>query len=1126
MINRLQRFDHHNSSYERPNSNWICGRTADGCPCGQGPDRSGRCQIKFECAPVLAGESWVCTRPENAGGPCETGPDAEGRCCRAAEPCRPVRSLRSRRGIVGLWFAALTIGGLLMGFGLDGGRGFVHPGPEILGHAEIADCKTCHVAFEEDESSWLLAAFRKPDPVADSKKCQACHDKGENALLAHSMDGRKLKAHTEAIKKDLSNPARPPMLLQMSERLFDRPNEVSGSLACASCHKEHQGETFDPTLVSNDRCQSCHSVKFPSLAAGHPPFGGYPYKRRTRIAFDHEKHFRKNFEQSKKPNAPKTCATCHQPGPAGEYMLVQSFESTCATCHMEDIEGKSVSGPKGILVLNVPGLDRETLEARGYSVGQWPDLALSEGFTPFMKLLLSRDVRIADDLDAIDLLDLQDLAEATEQDLATVQRVAWAMKELLMDLVDLGPEAVEARLTGRLTQDVDNTVLARMLGQISLDVLRAASRSWFPALRRDVEKHREEKAAYRDSAWQTRFALWRQYNRTRVRAVPGDESGVPGGKRGSNPGLIQLAQAATDLLSDSDDLLDKESLRLDDLEQLLKEDAEGDNSLFKTPAHTAAPAPEPAEEKNAAEPAEEQKVAEPEPSPEPEPEAAPEGEGKAVASEEEPAKPEAETETAGQVPTVVPPAKPEPPQPASPEPELLQEPAPPAMAEKKSVEPEETPAEVAAEVPQDAPEDLEEQGPDPEVWASAGGWFRRDDSLYYRPAEHYDRFMQTWLDLAAGVHGTAAESYGAAILARFGDKDTPGKCTKCHSIDRQEDGVLHVNWQPFAPAPNRKSFTHFNHSVHFSQVEEKGCMTCHELSGATTFAAGFSDFDPQSFTSNFSPIKREVCADCHTEVSAGDACVTCHRYHIGTFAPTPVNTTIASLAAPVAVKKEEDEPEVPRAVVAARPKGWTDSILEEPGVFGPEFPIVPEKRKPVEALPGPAPDLAALAELGEVPGALDVAETRSRWGWDEVEISDAPGEEFGGIAPGAALAHANQLGAPLRQDGIAPSAAESDNLQEPAAEEKPALILLKLEVSPSLGAAKMMRKQLRASHPEVLGARSIFFHKAEGVEGAPGYSVLAGPFLDQAMAESQCDRLQEQSQTCTVVQYKNPISIQ
>jgi len=96
--------------------------------------------------------------------------------------------------------------------------------------------------------------------------------------------------------------------------------------------------------------------------------------------------------------------------------------------------------------------------------------------------------------------------------------------------------------------------------------------------------------------------------------------------------------------------------------------------------------------------------------------------------------------------------------------------------------------------------------------------------------------------------------------------------------------------------------------------------------------------------------------------------------------------------------------------------------------------------------------------------------------------------------------HANQLGAPLRQDGIAPSAAESDNLQEPAAEEKPALILLKLEVSPSLGAAKMMRKQLRASHPEVLGARSIFFHKAEGVEGAPGYSVLAGPFLDQAMA--------------------------
>ena len=32
-------------------------------------------------------------------------------------------------------------------------------------------------------------------------------------------------------------------------------------------------------------------------------------------------------------------------------------------------------------------------------------------------------------------------------------------------------------------------------------------------------------------------------------------------------------------------------------------------------------------------------------------------------------------------------------------------------------------------------------------------------------------------------------------------------------------------------------------------------------------------------------MERRVCADCHTEAEAGDGCLVCHNYHVGTFAP-------------------------------------------------------------------------------------------------------------------------------------------------------------------------------------------------------------------------------------------------
>ncbi|MEM7044142.1 MAG: cytochrome c3 family protein [Pseudomonadota bacterium] len=173
---------------------------------------------------------------------------------------------------------------------------------------------------------------------------------------------------------------------------------------------------------------------------------------------------------------------------------------------------------------------------------------------------------------------------------------------------------------------------------------------------------------------------------------------------------------------------------------------------------------------------------------------------------------------------------------------------------------------------------------DPEEWAKAGGWYRKDYILYYRPVGHEDVVLRTWLDISAQSFGTPAERYGDALFQLLADKNTPGKCTKCHSIDQQPGGALAINWGTFQPTVGESQFTSFVHSTHFSAVGDDGCIACHRLNEDTNYLKFFEQRDPHQFVANFGPMKREVCADCHVEQSAGDACTQCHQYHIGEFA--------------------------------------------------------------------------------------------------------------------------------------------------------------------------------------------------------------------------------------------------
>ncbi len=976
MMKRLQSFDFDRSPYQRVSDKWVCGYAAEGRPCRLGPTGKGRCQSTSECEPRHDGGQWLCTRSEDLGGPCEEGPDSDGGCCQQRPRCVPHASLRRRRGKVTFWATALTLALAALVLGSELRAPAFDPGPVIQGHGEVGNCGTCHVAFAGGPAGWLRAAVRPDDPHGDSKKCVACHDRGRHATHPHNLAPAVLERHTKTITANTPQ-SRPSWPVALRDAVFALPEQAEDALACATCHKEHRGAQFDATEVADDRCQTCHAVKFDSFSEGHPPFDRYPYLRRTRLAFNHQRHFDRNFAESKIKNPPKTCATCHVPDDSGRYMEVKPFDETCAACHRRDIRGEGLAGTKGLPVFALPELDLETLQEKKIDIGEWPEYAIAQSISPFMVLMLSGQPGLEIDLAILERLQLNDLTEAKEGELRAVQRVAWGIKELLHDIVVTGAETVRGRVELSLNRNLDAGIAAQLTAQIPLDVMRGAQRDWFPALKREIEERRQKRAALGPASRQRRSFAFRGFSLPawgpRLAAGRDRLGGHPTQGRRA-PDRLQLAQSEDDLLSD-DKLVDKESLRLEDFEILKQEDSSGDNSglgeiapsgggapakeeaVAKPDPNKVAPPPPRASERPGDEtPPVESAPAEAAPVEKAKGETAPAETAPAEAAPADAAPAEAATETAQ--PTAPAPAQDEAPAPTT-QPEvaaggggdllsgddklldkkslrledfdqLLKEDsssdnsdlgalAPsgggaPAAPAAKQPEPAAAPKqeEPAVAAPKEAPAKAEEVDPEPEVaapyepldpsvdpetWAGFGGWFRQDYIVYYQPVAHRDPFMRAWIDLAAKAHGTRAEPGGRALMAVFRDKASPGKCTRCHSQDQRPAGGMKVNWRPYYASQSFRPFTVFNHSFHFSLVGTKGCGTCHELQKGDDFAAGYKDLDPQTFQSNFAPMKVEVCSECHVAESAGEACVQCHRFHVGEFPIIPVRTVIAEMTA-------------------------------------------------------------------------------------------------------------------------------------------------------------------------------------------------------------------------------------
>ena len=167
--------------------------------------------------------------------------------------------------------------------------------------------------------------------------------------------------------------------------------------------------------------------------------------------------------------------------------------------------------------------------------------------------------------------------------------------------------------------------------------------------------------------------------------------------------------------------------------------------------------------------------------------------------------------------------------------------------------------------------------------AKAGGWYREYFTLFYRPAGHEDRFYRQWLDsTAAALPANPSGAIEASVKMLTAD-ETPGRCVKCHSVDRDQAGVLAINWHAKRPQPAVRTLTRFSHRSHLSLTGDKGCLHCHAWreQRPQDFLEAYDGADPYIDNSNFQNMDKAVCVECHRPDRVSDACLTCHYYHAG-----------------------------------------------------------------------------------------------------------------------------------------------------------------------------------------------------------------------------------------------------
>jgi tetratricopeptide (TPR) repeat protein len=431
------------------------------------------------------------------------------------------------------------IGVIAAFLGGDEGRHFMMPGKLSSHHAGLTNCSTCHSGAQSGQVDLLHRLMTQVEPRQNSNLCLTCHVMGAEPFAPHTHAVDDLERRTQKLRL-ASKDWQPESLMQrIAFPATVKSRGPDAEIQCATCHKEHQGVFANLKAVSNQRCQTCHVSRFSTFADSHPQFDKFPYQRRPRIAFDHQSHMTKHFPEATKAAisgqvAPVNCTDCHHVGVRQRYMQVNSFATMCSGCHNGDITGATqVSGPKGIDVLAVPGLDVATLNERGIDIGSWPEKS-EASLTPFMKLVLKSE---GDDVvSGVAGFDLLDLRNANDQDFARVANLAWAVKRLFNRLETTNLSSAKLVANDALGTQIDK--MAALTGGMSHDVIMAGNREWFPGLQDELSRH-EHGEPTRDSMPSAKLASAPKLPPSSIddsakAAAKSPSADIPGGNAGDN----------------------------------------------------------------------------------------------------------------------------------------------------------------------------------------------------------------------------------------------------------------------------------------------------------------------------------------------------------------------------------------------------------------------------------------------------------------------------------------------------------------------------------------------------------------------------------------------------------------
>jgi hypothetical protein len=139
--------------------------------------------------------------------------------------------------------------------------------------------------------------------------------------------------------------------------------------------------------------------------------------------------------------------------------------------------------------------------------------------------------------------------------------------------------------------------------------------------------------------------------------------------------------------------------------------------------------------------------------------------------------------------------------------------------------------------------------------------------------------LTAWLQVLASTPPLETQPIAAAMFKELSKPTAPGLCASCHSVEQAGGGALVVNWRAYDRTSEPRGFTKFSHGPHLVLPQLGDCTSCHAIDDGATVSP-YADLSPQHFVSEFKPMAKQHCAECHTKAAAGDRCQSCHNYHV------------------------------------------------------------------------------------------------------------------------------------------------------------------------------------------------------------------------------------------------------